>query len=544
MEKLIGQQTITKAALYMRLSRDDEQDGESASIQNQRDILRQYAIDHGMIIAGEYADDGWSGTNFDRPDFKRMIADIEAGRINCVITKDLSRLGRNYIEVGKYTEYYFPKKGVRYIAIGDRVDTDEGDSDIAPFLNIFNEFHAKQTSKKTRTVFENKFKNGCNCSSVAPFGYEKDPEHKGHIIIDEEKAKIVRMIFDMADSGIGPKEIVRRLYKAKVECPGYIFYKEKGLFRRQYEGAPESKRYEWNIHRIESMLRNQYYIGNAVHYKERTPSFKDKTRTLMPKERWLVIEGTHEPIISKEQFQSIARKIDIRRRANNGGEPHPLSGIVRCADCGHIMRYGSYQSTNGERKAFLECRGSSQVPVKKCTRHHIRYDILIDAVLQDIKTLIRECKIDKDAMTKRLSKAKDERMKSDAASNVAKLEKLSKRRFELDAMLRRLYEDLLAGKILESNFNMMLQRIQEEQEKVMTSMAEIQESQAVISDEDKAEQFIDAIEAVTNPDELTRELANALIERIEVHEPEGKRGSPNKKQTIDIYYKFVGNIES
>ena len=541
MEKPLLQQGIVKAALYMRLSRDDEQAGDSESIQNQRDILRAYAQSNGMVIAGEYVDDGWSGTNFNRPDFRRMIADIESGKINCVITKDLSRLGRNYIEVGQYTDYYFPKKGVRYIAISDRVDTWNDDNDVAPFLNIFNEFHAKQTSKKTRAVFESKFKNGMNCHSILPYGYCKDPEHKGRILIHPEQAEVVRTIFDMADSGIGSKKISKWLYDHRIECPGYELYKAEGKMKKQFEGAPEDKRYSWNITRIKKMLRNEYYIGNSVHYRERTASFKDKTRLHLQQDRWMVVENTHEAIIPKDQFLSVQRKMDSRYRTSSGGFVQVFSGIARCADCGKLLRFNISRYKQDNAYMYLMCPGKKASPRETCTAHYIRYDALKQRVLEDIQALIQEFHIDRDALMNRLMKSDEEQRAADSSGMVSVVERLQLRKDALEAMFRKLYEDWAGGKITDENFNMMVERIQQEQRKIGEKLDSIHITERAASDEEERFlKFSQIIQSITSPQELTRELVNALIDRIEVHESEGKKGSRNKKQVVDIYYKFIG----
>lgn len=541
MEKPLLQQGIVKAALYMRLSRDDEQAGDSESIQNQREILRAYAQSNGMVIAGEYADDGWSGTNFNRPDFQRMIADIESGKINCVITKDLSRLGRNYIEVGQYTDYYFPKKGVRYIAISDRVDTLNDDNDVAPFLNIFNEFHAKQTSKKTRAVFESKFKNGMNCHSILPYGYCKDPEHKGRIIIHPEQAKVVRMIFDLADSGIGSTKICKWLYDHRIECPGYELYKAEGKMKKQFEGAPDDKKYSWNITRIKKMLRNEYYIGNSVHYRERTASFKDKTRLHLQQDRWMIVENTHEPIISKDQFLSVQKKMDSRYKTSSGGFVQVFSGIARCADCGKLLRFNISRYYKDSEYMYLMCPGKKAAPKETCSAHYIRYDVLKQRVLEDIQSMIREFRIDKEAMMSRLIKSDEERRAADSSGILNAADRLQSRKSALEAMFRKLYEDWAAGKITDENFNMMVDRIQGEQKDIDEKLGSISVAERAVSDEEENfRKFSQIIQSITSPKELTRELVNALIDRIEVHESEGEKGSRNKKQVVDIYYKFIG----
>ncbi|MBQ7886283.1 MAG: recombinase family protein [Clostridia bacterium] len=540
MEKPIIQKKTTRAALYMRLSRDDERAGESESIQNQRDLLRRFADESQMTIVGEYIDDGWSGTNFDRPDFKRMIQDIESGRINCVITKDLSRLGRNYIEVGRYTDYYFPSKKVRYIAVNDRVDTALDDNDAAPFLNVFNEFHAKQTSKKTRSVFESKFKSGAHCNNVLPYGYEKDPQQKGRIRINEAQAKVVRLIFDLAQSGVGSVKIAKYLYEHRIESPGYALYVSRGYFRDIYEGASDDKKYEWNVCRIKKMLRNEIYIGNAVHYRERTPSFKDKRTVYLPADQWMVVKGTHEAIISPEQFEAVQRKIEARYRKTGDGFVQVFSGIARCADCGKLLRFNVNRQHKGREYMYLMCSGKKSVPNETCTTHYIRYDTLKQCVLENIQALLRAYELDKDALLRRLIRTSGEQDKQNEACNAGTLQKLSARKGELDAMFKRLYEDWGSGRISEQNFTMMIENVQREQDSIAQRMSDLSRTDAASDEAERAKRFAQIIESIAYPQELTRELVHALIDRIEVHESEGPKGARNKKQVVEIYYRFAG----
>ena len=252
--------TVYNTALYLRLSRDDELQGESGSIQTQRMMLLQYAAEHGLTVVDEYIDDGWSGTNFDRPSFQRMIDDIEDGKINCVVTKDLSRLGRNYILTGQYTEIYFPSKGVRYIAINDNVDTLNGESELAPFLNILNEMHARQTSKKVKAAMRTRFANGAHYGAYAPLGYVKDPDKKGHLLIDPETRWIVEKIFDLAVHGRGAASITRILVEEKVPTPGWLNYERYGTFANIYAGVPAEKAYAWTIAQVKSILKEETYI--------------------------------------------------------------------------------------------------------------------------------------------------------------------------------------------------------------------------------------------------------------------------------------------
>ena len=293
----------------MRLSRDDELQGESGSIQTQRMMLRQYAAEHGLNVIDEYIDDGWSGTNFDRPDFQRMIDDIEDGKINCVVTKDLSRLGRNYILTGQYTEIYFPSKGVRYIAVNDNVDTINGENELAPFLNILNEMHARQTSKKVKAAMRTRFANGAHYGAYAPLGYVKDPDKKGHLLVDSETRWIIEKIFDLAVHGRGAASITRILVEEKVPTPGWLNFQRYSTFANIYAGAPEEKAYAWTIAQVKSILKEETYIGHSIHNKQTNISFKNKKKVRKPKEEWYRVENTHEAIISEDVFRQVQEQI-------------------------------------------------------------------------------------------------------------------------------------------------------------------------------------------------------------------------------------------
>ena len=270
---------IYNTALYLRLSRDDELRGESSSITTQRSMLRQFAKENNLNVIEEYVDDGWSGTNFDRPDFQRMIEDIEDGKINCVVTKDLSRLGRNYILTGQYTELYFPSKGVRYIAINDGVDSIQGESEIAPFKNIINEWVARDTSRKVKSAMRVKHSEGKRYSAYAPLGYKKHSENKGEILINEETRWIVEKIFNLAYQGMGAAKICKTLIESKVPTPAWINFKTYGTFAHVFDGQPESKKYMWTIGQVKDMLKDETYIGNSIHNKQSTISFKNKKET-------------------------------------------------------------------------------------------------------------------------------------------------------------------------------------------------------------------------------------------------------------------------
>ena len=533
--------TIYNTALYLRLSRDDELQGESGSIQTQRMMLRQYAAEHGMTAVDEYIDDGWSGTNFERPSFQRMIDDIEDGKINCVVTKDLSRLGRNYILTGQYTEIYFPSKGVRYIAINDNVDTINGESELAPFLNILNEMHARQTSKKVKAAMHTRFANGAHYGAYAPLGYVKDPDKKGHLLIDPETRWIVEKIFDLAVHGRGAASITRILVEEKVPTPGWLNYERYGTFANIYAGAPAEKAYAWTIAQVKSILKEETYIGHSVHNKQSNISFKNKKKVRKPQEEWYRVENTHEAIISEEVFQKVQELIASRRRRQKNGTTQIFSGLVKCADCGWSLAYG-VNSQNKNPYAHYHCSKYGQ-GLRQCSMHYIRYDVLYAYVLARLQYWSMLIQKDEDKLLKRLLNASDRERNSAKKKQAAELKKAEKRKTEVDGLFAKMYEDWSAGRITEYNFNMLSEKYQNEQKELETKIRQLHETmEAAVQTAADAERWIALMKQYVNPVELTAELLNTLIEKITVHEAvKGEDGS--REQEVEIYYRFIGKID-
>ena len=320
--------TTYNTALYLRLSRDDELQGESNSISTQRIMLRKYAEQNGFYVVDEYIDDGYSGTNFERPSFKRMIDDIENDRINCVITKDLSRLGRNYLLTGQYIELFFPAHNVRYIAIDNGVDSEnQQSSEFTPFLNVINEWYARDISRKVKRAIHTRNENGAHYGAYAPLGYIKDSEKKGHLLIDGDTRWIIEKIFSLALQGMGAAGITRILRDEKVPTAGWLNYKRYGTFANIYAGAPDEKAYAWTIAQVKSILKDETYIGNSVHNKQTNISFKDKRKIRRPQEEWWRVENTHDAIISKDDFQKVQGMIASRRRKQKDGTTQIFSGL-------------------------------------------------------------------------------------------------------------------------------------------------------------------------------------------------------------------------
>lgn len=527
--------------IYMRLSKDDDIAGDSTSIQNQRIVIRKYCAENGFIVVSEYVDDGYSGTNFSRPAFTRMLRDIEARKINCVVTKDLSRLGRNYLEVGQYLENYFPSNGIRYIAINDNVDTSKGDSDLVPFMNIFNEFHAKQTSKKLRQVHENGSAAGDCHYTYPPIGYIKNPENKKRLLPDPESSWIVERIFSLAADGMGTYSIQKWLYENKVMTPGYREYLKWGAKAKVYENAPESRKYEWGLTNIKNILKNQVYLGHTVRYKQRSISFKNKKRTKLDPSQWVIVKDTHEPIVTQEQFDRVRRNISIRRRATNAGETQLFSGIARCSQCGGLLRFGTNRQRAGAEYQYLYCSSNDEKVTEKCTLHYIRYDTLQQMVLSKIQEVYTLASVDKNALLKKIIAI--EGGKNAQANRLEKEEykKLFARNAELDKIIPRLYEDWVSERISEQMFSNMTTKFQKEKSDIVERLSELSTSlQSTDDEEDRAQKWLTEIEKLTSPTTLTRSMISNLIDKIIVHEAVGPKGSKKKQPAIDIYWRFIG----
>ena len=303
------QPKIYNTAMYMRLSRDDESYGDSVSIETQRTILRKYAAENGLHVVDEYIDDGWSGTNFERPSFKRMMADVDAGKVNCIVTKDLSRFGREHVMMDYYLEFVFPEKQIRYIAVTENEDTERGLSDFVPFKNLFNEWFAKDTSRKVKAALRAKHARGERTFTYAPLGYKRDPEKKNALVIDEDTKWIVEKIFNLAANGAGAGKIRQVLLNEKVPTPGWINYSRYGTFANIYANAPDEKRYDWSLAQVKTMLKDETYIGNTIHNRQTNISYKNKKRVRKPEDEWIRVENTHKAIIGKDLFSQVQEQI-------------------------------------------------------------------------------------------------------------------------------------------------------------------------------------------------------------------------------------------
>lgn len=528
-------------ALYYRLSCDDENFGDSVSIETQRTILQQYARDNGFHVVDEYIDDGWSGTNFDRPDFQRMMKDVDAGKVNCIITKDLSRFGREHVMMGYYLEFVFPEKHIRYIAVTENEDTEKGLSDFVPFKNLFNEWFAKDTSRKVKAALRAKHAAGQRICTYAPLGYKKHPEIKNAIIVDEETRWIIDKIFDLAYHGAGAASIAHLLIDEKIPTSGWLNYTRYGTFAHIYANAPEEKQYDWSIGQVKDILEDETYIGNSVHNKQTNISYKNKKKVRKPKEEWIRVENTHEAIISKEVFERVQEQIANRRRKQKDGTTKIFSGLVKCADCGWSLAYGENRQ-NKTPYGHYHCSKYGQ-GTGKCSMHYIRYDVLYAYVLTRIQYWSAQAQLNEEQLLQHLLKAGDKERASAAKKRTAELAKAEKRKAEVDKLFTKMYEDRVTERITDYNFNMLSQKYQAEQVELEEK---IQKLKAALATEQEnavnAEKWIALIKKYADPIELTAELLNTLIEKIVVHEAV-KYETGYREQEVEIYYRFIGKIE-
>lgn len=529
-------------ALYLRLSRDDELQGESNSISTQRMMLRRHAEQNHFKIVDEYVDDGFSGTNFDRPGFKRMIEDIEAGKINCVVVKDLSRFGRDYLQAGMYTEIIFPQKNVRFIAVENGVDSENPQSsEFTPFLNIINEWYARDISRKVKRALYTRNEAGAHYGAYAPLGYIKDPDKKGHLLIDGDTRWIIEKIYALALQGIGAAKITKLLTAEKVPTAGWLNYQRYGTFANIYADAPPEKAYTWTITQVKSILKEETYIGNSIHNKQTNVSFKDKRKIRRAKEEWWKVENTHEAIISEEDFQKVQEMTASRRRQKKDGTTQIFAGLIKCADCGWSLAYGENRQ-NSKPYGYYHCSKNGQ-GLHQCSMHYIRYDVLYAYVLSRLQYWISEAQQDEDQLLQRLLKNSGSERSSARKKAASELKKAQKRQSEIDTLFSRMYEDRVTGRITERNFSMLSEKYQAEQETLAQTIDSLQKQLAQDKQESvDAGKWIALIKQYASPAELTAELLNALIEKILVHEAD-KDEDGNRVQEVEIYYRFIGRID-
>ena len=521
-------------ALYVRLSRDDENEGDSNSIAHQIEILTRYAKEHGITNYKIYKDDGYSGTNFKRPGFQEMLADIEAGLVSMVIVKDMSRFGRNYLEVGLYTEIRFPEMGVRFVAVNDGVDSDnQSDNDFTPFRNIMNEWYAKDTSKKLRAVLRNKGLSGKRIAVRAPYGYIRCAD--GSLIIDEEAKPIVQLIFQLCIEGNGARKISRILQERKIPSPATLEFQRTGHTKRYHPDTP----YYWPTGTIACMLKQDTYIGQTTNFKTFKPSYKSKRMIKNPPEKWVTFENTHPAIIDRETWDMAQKELSQRHRPTRTGEMGLFSGLVFCADCGARLHLRRSAGWTYEQECYT-CSGTqSRI---KCTAHYIRSVVLEQLVLQNLQRVMAYVKDDEDEFVRLVMRNKLNARMAEQEQAKRQLEKQERRILELDSIIQRLYEDHVIGKLTAERFAKMSAGYEQEQADLKNSVKELRELISTMETEEvNIQSFLKIVKKYTEPTELTPLLLHEFVEKIIVHAPD--RSSGQRVQQIDVHYNFIGEIE-
>ena len=543
-------------ALYERLSRDDEMVGDSNSIVNQKKMLEDYAKQNGYTNIEHFTDDGYSGGSFDRPDWKRMVAGIEDGSIGTVIVKDMSRIGRDYLQVGFYTEVMFKEKEVHFIAIANGVDNQKRESsEFAPFLNIMNEWYIRDSSRKVTTVLRARGMEGKHTTNNAIYGYRKSEEDKNQWVIDEEAAEVVRRIYRMSLEGKGPYEIARILSEEQIERPSYYLAKRGlGTCRSNNNTATP---YVWRGATVRDILSKPEYMGHTVNFRSYKESYKDKRAKKTPKEDWVIFKNTQEAIVSEEMWNKVQELRKTVRRTDTVGEANPFTGLLYCADCGAKMynhRGGAGRARNwkgelnGKRRPDRDeynCSTynlSRQSYDKQCSQHYIRTEVVRKLVLETINAVSDYVITNEEEFINRIYSTSRDKQKESIRSLKRKIAQDTKRVNELNMLMKKLYEDNISGKLSDKRFEFMLSEFENEQDTLEISMenakAEIEKYE---SDTVRADKFIELVKRYTDFSELTTPMLNEFVEKILVHEADYSSGE--RVQEVEIYLNFIGKFE-
>ncbi|WP_392434312.1 DUF4368 domain-containing protein [Finegoldia magna] len=526
-------------ALYERLSRDDELQGESNSIINQKKILEEYASKNNLSNIIHFTDDGISGTQFDRPGFMEMMNGVNTGNIGCIIVKDMSRLGRDYLKVGQCMEI-LRQKGVRLIAINDNVDSFYREDDFTPFRNIMNEWYARDTSRKIQSTFRSKGESGKHTASTPPYGYIKDEKDKDKWVVDEKAAEIVRRIFNLTMDGAGPYKIAKILEADKIDIPAYH---QKKLGYGLHQSKNFEYPYRWCSSTIASILKKKEYLGHTVNFKTRK-HFKDKKSKYVSEDNWLIFENTHEAIIDQETFDNVQRiRGNVKRYPDGWGEYHPLTGLMYCADCGSKMYV--HRTSNYKNIPYYNCSAYTKVPCGTLcpSAHRIKAEAVLNLIQETLKDIKKYLDEDNEAFIRSIQNEMEEKEKVEIEKKKIKLTESQNRLQELERLMCRIYEDMILNKIPNNRYEILNNQYETEQ---LTLSKEIKDLEVVISryekETDRARKFISLINRYENFDELTNTMINEFVEKIIIHERD-RKGSQTSKQKIEIYFNFIGNYE-
>lgn len=520
--------------MYCRLSRDDELQGDSNSIVNQKNILAKYAEDNNFRNMEFFVDDGFSGANFRRPGWEKLIALVEDNKVGTIIVKDMSRLGRDYLKVGFYTEIMFVEKGVHFIAINNGVDSaNQTDSDFTPFLNIINEFYAKDTSKKIKAVFKAKGESGKPLATIPPYGYMKNPDNKQQWLVDEEAAAVVKKIFNLCIEGYGPSQIAKRLQAEQVLTP-LAYWKKTGVISVSNEVEYPCK---WSTRTVSDILEKREYIGDTVNFKTRKLSYKSKKTIHNPKEQQMIFENTHEPIIDVDTFEKAQELRKNKRRPSRTGKTNMFSGITYCADCGAKLYYCTTKYFESRQDHFV-CSNSRK---GECSTHFIRAVVLEQGVLAHMRYVISYVANFEDRFREIMGTKHKAEVKKELAAKRRTITKSENRIKRLDELFKSIYEDKVAGVLSEARFKMLSDDYEREQtglrEQIAVLSAEIEQQK---QQSDDIERFIAKVQKYTDLQELNATVLNDMVKRVEVHAP--KKINGKRTQDIDIYYDLAGYL--
>ena len=521
-------------ALYCRLSQDDGREGESNSIVNQKALLNEYARKNRFKNLRFFVDDGYSGTTFDRPAFREMEKMIENGEIGTVIVKDMSRLGRNYLQVGMYTDIVFPENDVRFIAINDNVDSAvQTEFDMTPIRNFCNELYARDTAKKIKSTFKMKGESGKHLTTNPPFGYIKDKEDKDKWLIDEPAAIVVRKIFDLCANGFGPLQIAKRLRAEEVLIPTAYYAQRDG---KLYERDP----FNWDQKTVAGILERVEYLGHTVNFKTTSKNYKSKKRIQNPSEKQLIFKNTHPAIISEELFETIQKIREGKRRPTATGKMSLLSGKVFCADCESKLHYCT---TNGfeAKQDFFTC-ANYRSNMGSCSAHYIRNVTLCNMVFKHIKKMLVYVQQFEETFVRDQMERLDNAMAMSISKAKIDVVTLRRRDEDLNTLFKRLYEDMVSGRITAERFDMLAGEYEQEQKELKVKIAELEDLIENGETQTKdLKQLLANVRKYTDPQELTAQMVNDLVDKIIVHAPD--KSSGHRKQKIEIYYNAVGIID-
>ena len=530
--------------IYCRLSNDDERDGESVSIENQKLLLQSYVRQMGWNEVDVYIDDGYTGTNFNRPGVQRLIEDAKAKRINLILVKDLSRFGRNYIEIGQYTDYLFPSIGCRFVALNNGVDTESnnGSTDVMCFLNLFNEFYSRDTSKKVKAVKRACAENGKFMGTYPAYGYKRDNEDKHHLVIDEDTAPIVRRIFSMRATGMGFTGIAAQLNEEGIPSPGMLYYQRRG------KADPRRVNHKWVGETVKHLIRNEVYIGNMVQGKTGTVSYKNKKLISKPEDEWIRVEGTHEPIISQEIWDTV-QGIDqkrVRKNAASDGIRSVFTGLVYCAECGFKMRNHTekftYKDGSPGRYSSFICGNYARSGKSACTIHTIYENVLEQIVLEDIREKARFAAHDPEMLAQHILRLKDKEAQSHRTSCEQELKAVKTRLDELERLMQSLYEDKYSGTVPQSVFQTLMRKYETERVEKAAALPELElKLKAHMENRQDAGRWTEIIRQYTEITKLDESMLFALVDRIEVGEAQKVKGV--RVRDVKVYYRYVGNVD-